>query len=89
MEQLVVCAAIDSLNYIRSESSYINFLPSTVPGPARSAEIDFLTTGNLPQATNQTLVTIYEPGSTRDAVADPYTAPIGPSAGDFFNVTST
>jgi len=53
-----------------------------VPGPARTAEIDFLATGNFPQATNQTLVTIYPPYSKRDPIADPYTVPVGPPAGD-------
>jgi hypothetical protein len=54
-----------------------------VPGPARTAEIDFLVTGNIPKATNQTLVTIYPPHSKRGPIADPYTVPIGPLAGDF------
>jgi hypothetical protein len=54
-----------------------------VPGPARTAEIDFLTTGQFPNATNQTLVTIYGPGSKKVPIPDPYTAPIGSLAGDF------
>ena len=53
-----------------------------VPGPAQTAMIEFLTTGKLPLATNQTLVTIYSPGSVRGPIADPYTALIGPLAGD-------
>jgi len=54
-----------------------------VPGPARTAEIDFLATGQFPNATNQTLVTIYGPGSKKVPIPDPYTAPIGSLAGDF------
>ncbi|KAJ7121509.1 hypothetical protein C8R44DRAFT_786373 [Mycena epipterygia] len=53
-----------------------------VPGPARSAFIDFLATGNLPAATNQTFATIYEPGSKRDPIPDPYSVPVGVAAGD-------
>ncbi|KAJ7692912.1 hypothetical protein B0H17DRAFT_933686 [Mycena rosella] len=53
-----------------------------VPGPARSAFIDFLATGNLPAATNQTFATIYEPGSKRAPIPDPYSVPTGPEAGD-------
>ncbi|KAJ7760182.1 hypothetical protein B0H14DRAFT_2973895 [Mycena olivaceomarginata] len=53
-----------------------------VPGPARSAFIDFLATGNLPAATNQTFATIYEPGSQRDPIPDPYSVPVGVEAGD-------
>ncbi|KIM77254.1 hypothetical protein PILCRDRAFT_12233 [Piloderma croceum F 1598] len=46
-----------------------------VPGPARSAFIDFLVTGELPRAVNQTFATIYEPRSKRDPVPDPYAVP--------------
>jgi len=53
-----------------------------VPGPARTAEMNFLTTGNFPEATNQTFVTIYPPGSARGPVSDPYAVPVGPLAGD-------
>jgi hypothetical protein len=53
-----------------------------VPGPARSAFIDFLASGKFPTATNETLVTIYEPGSTRDPIPDEYSVPIGAEAGD-------
>ncbi|KAJ7599803.1 hypothetical protein C8J56DRAFT_908924 [Mycena floridula] len=53
-----------------------------IPGPARSAFIEFLATGNLPSATNETFVTIYEPGSQRDPIPDPYSVPVGPDAGD-------
>jgi hypothetical protein len=58
------------------------FLFFSVPGPAQTAEFDFIMTGNLPEATNQTLVTIYSPHSERGPIEDPYLAPIGPSAGD-------
>lgn len=54
----------------------------TVPGPARSAFVNFLATGNLPAATNQTFATIYEPGSQRDPIPDPYSVPVGVEAGD-------
>jgi hypothetical protein len=57
-------------------------LVHTVPGPARSAFVDFLATGNLPAATNQTFATIYEPGSQRNAIPDPYSVPVGVEAGD-------
>ncbi|KAJ7837987.1 hypothetical protein B0H14DRAFT_2790225 [Mycena olivaceomarginata] len=53
-----------------------------VPGPARSAFISFLATGNLPAATNQTFATIYEPGSQRNPIPDPYLVPVGVEAGD-------
>jgi len=65
---------------VRHGDSHGTFI---VPGPARTAEIDFLATGRFPNATNQTLVTIYGPGSKKVPILDPYTAPIGPSAGDF------
>ncbi|KDQ19582.1 hypothetical protein BOTBODRAFT_170657 [Botryobasidium botryosum FD-172 SS1] len=54
----------------------------TVDGPAYSAEMEFLATGELPSAIDETLVTIYTPGMQRGQIADPYTAPIGPPAGD-------
>ena len=53
-----------------------------VPGPARSAEIEFLKTGVLPHPADQQFVTIYAPGSVRGPVADPYNVPTGPDAGD-------
>jgi hypothetical protein len=58
-----------------------------VPGPARTAEFEFLATGKFPQPKNDTFVTIYNPGSNRGPIADPYTAPIGLSAGDMNNTT--
>jgi len=51
-------------------------------GPARTAEFNFLATGNWPKMTNDTLVSVYEPGSNRGPISDPYTAPNGPLAGD-------
>ncbi|KAJ6530552.1 hypothetical protein B0H19DRAFT_1191439 [Mycena capillaripes] len=53
-----------------------------VPGPARSAFINFLATGNLPKPTDQIFATIYEPGSQRDPIPDPYAVPVGVGAGD-------
>lgn len=44
--------------------------------------IQYLTTGALPEPTNQTLVSVYASGTPRDAIADPYTAPLGEAAGD-------
>ncbi|KDQ19584.1 hypothetical protein BOTBODRAFT_443473 [Botryobasidium botryosum FD-172 SS1] len=58
----------------------------TVDGPAQLAEVTFIATGNLPSATDETLVTIYTPGMERGPIADPYTAPIGPAAGDTTSV---
>ena len=55
---------------------------SVVFGPARTAEFNFLATGNWPKMTNDTLVSIYEPGCNRGPIEDPYTAPNGPLAGD-------
>ncbi|KAK3056985.1 hypothetical protein LTR09_002023 [Extremus antarcticus] len=50
----------------------------------QSTEItkEFLRTGNLPAAINDTFVTVYEPGSKREPVADPYDVPTGFAAGD-------
>jgi len=53
-----------------------------VPGPARDAEIAFLANGTIPSPTNQTLVTIFGPGSQIDPPADPYAVPVGDVAGD-------
>ena len=58
----------------------------TVPGPARSAEIEFLKTGVLPHPTDQQFVTIYAPGSVRGPISDPYDVPTGPSAGDMSGI---
>ncbi|KDQ19580.1 hypothetical protein BOTBODRAFT_28154 [Botryobasidium botryosum FD-172 SS1] len=57
-----------------------------IPGPAHLAEIEFLATGKLPSAINETLMTIYTPGMKRGPIADPYTAPIGPAAGDMSSI---
>ncbi|EIM92798.1 uncharacterized protein STEHIDRAFT_136539 [Stereum hirsutum FP-91666 SS1] len=59
-----------------------------VPGPARSAEIEFLTTGNVSASSNETLATIYYPGDVRAALPDPYSVLLGPLAGDV-NVNGT
>lgn len=65
-------------------------LPSSVAGnPARQAEITYLTTGVFPtESTNETIYAVYKPGTPRGALADPYTAPIGPPAGDVHAVSS-
>lgn len=63
--------------------AFVSFNGSfSVPGPASSAEIQFLATGILPNATNQTFISIYTPGSQRDPIADPYSVPVGAEAGD-------
>lgn len=59
-----------------------------VPGPARSAEIEFLTTGNVSASSNETLATIYYPGDVRAALPDPYSVLLGPLAGDV-NINGT
>ncbi|KAF7969924.1 hypothetical protein HWV62_25526 [Athelia sp. TMB] len=57
----------------------------TVPGPAQSAEIEFLQTGKFPQATNETYMTVYEPGSTRAQIPSPYDVPLWWPLTDLFN----
>ncbi|KAF9458282.1 hypothetical protein BDZ94DRAFT_1173972 [Collybia nuda] len=52
---------------------------SLIPGPARSAAFSFLTTGVFPTATNQSLVSVFPPGTPRDPISDPYVVPIGPN----------
>ena len=42
----------------------------------------FLRTGILPSAVNETLVTVYTPGMTRDPISNPYSVPTGERAGD-------
>jgi hypothetical protein len=61
-----------------------------VLGPARTAEFEFLMTGSLPKSQNHTFLTIYhdETGNNRGPIADPYTAPIGPLAGDMIEKVS-
>ncbi|KAF7969925.1 hypothetical protein HWV62_25528 [Athelia sp. TMB] len=56
----------------------------TVICAARSVEIEFLRTGKFPKATNETYVTVYEPGSTRAKIPSPYDVPVGPAAGDIY-----
>lgn len=68
--------------YVRGHCAVGFNISLAVPGPARMAEIDFLNTGVLPKARNQTLVTIYTSRSGEVPIAEPYTAPIGPLAGD-------
>lgn len=63
-------------------------VPFTDPGPTSSTVIQFLKTGNFPNATNQTFITVYPPGSQRDPIPDPYSVPVGPEAGDFFRWTT-
>ncbi|KAJ7157984.1 hypothetical protein C8R43DRAFT_882882 [Mycena crocata] len=71
--------ALNSVLVVRHGDDHGSY---NVPGPARSAFITFLATGNLPNATNQTFATIYEPHSCRDPIPDPYSVPTGPEAGD-------
>lgn len=53
-----------------------------VPGIAKDIEFEFIRTGVFPKAKNETYVTVYEPGSKREAVLDPYDLPTGVAAGD-------
>lgn len=43
---------------------------------------EFLRTGVLPCARNETFLTVYEPGMMRAPIANPYDVPTGPAAGD-------
>lgn len=54
----------------------------TVPGPARSLEFEFLTTGKLPSTT---IEIYYPPSGTRGPNPDPYSDPVGPLAGDIYS----
>lgn len=59
-----------------------------VPGPARDAEIEFLTTGSVSPSSNESLATVYYPGDVRAAIPDPYAVPLGTVAGDV-NINGT
>lgn len=59
---------------------------SQVPGPVRDAEIAYLVTGVLPTATEQTFISVFEVGQTIPDPEDPYSVPVGPAAGDGFDV---
>ncbi|EGN95189.1 hypothetical protein SERLA73DRAFT_162724 [Serpula lacrymans var. lacrymans S7.3] len=50
--------------------------------PAAAMEVSFLATGVLPNVTDEELVTVYTPGSTRGPIPDPYSVPVGPLAGE-------
>ncbi|KAE9401104.1 hypothetical protein BT96DRAFT_880708 [Gymnopus androsaceus JB14] len=56
-----------------------------VPGPVRDVEIAYLTTGVFPEATNQTFISVFEPGQTIPGPEDPYAVPVGPAAGEGFS----
>lgn len=58
-------------------------LVMTVPNqPSSILTREFLRTGTLPSARNETLVTVYSPGTVRAPIADPYDVPVGDGAGD-------
>ncbi len=58
-------------------------LTNTVPNtPSTAITKQFLSTGVLPKARNQTLVTVYEPGMKFGGIANPYNVPTGYQAGD-------
>lgn len=59
-----------------------------VPGPARDAEIEFLTTGSVSPSSNESLATVNYPGDVRAAIPDPYAVPLGTVAGDV-NINGT
>ena len=50
--------------------------------PSTLMEKQFITLGILPNATNQTLVTVYPPGAQLAPIANPYDVPTGAIAGD-------
>ncbi|KZP21575.1 alpha/beta-hydrolase [Athelia psychrophila] len=56
----------------------------TVPGASKNIEFEFIRTGVFPKAQNETYVTVYEPGSVRAPVSNPYDVPVGPAAGDIY-----
>ncbi|KAF7976114.1 hypothetical protein HWV62_7549 [Athelia sp. TMB] len=56
----------------------------SVPGAAQSIEVEFLLTGKFPEADNETFVTVYKPGSSRQRIPSPYGVPVGPAAGDIY-----
>ncbi|EIM92815.1 uncharacterized protein STEHIDRAFT_165026 [Stereum hirsutum FP-91666 SS1] len=60
----------------------------SVPGPARDAEIEFLTTGSVSPSSNESLATVNYPGDVRAAIPDPYAVPPGTVAGDV-NINGT
>lgn len=53
-----------------------------VDQPSTAITKAFLNTGILPEAQDSNEVTVYMPGMTRGAVADPYEVPTGAVAGD-------
>ena len=50
--------------------------------PSTHITKEYLRTGILPKARNETLVTVYEPAMVRGPVSDPYNVPTGFIAGD-------
>ena len=50
--------------------------------PSSLIETQFISTGVLPEATNQTLFTVYPPGAQLAPIANPYDVPTGAIAGD-------
>ncbi|KZP19742.1 alpha/beta-hydrolase [Athelia psychrophila] len=56
----------------------------SVPGAAKDIAFEYIRTGVFPNATNETFVTVYEPGSVRANISSPYEVPVGPAAGDIY-----
>ena len=82
--KLYFCAA-----FSRSDVSYgdiaklILGISWTVPNQTSTAiEKEYLLTGVLPAFRNDSSVTVYIPGMTRDPIPDPYDVPTGFVAGD-------
>ncbi|KAH8798718.1 Alpha/Beta hydrolase protein [Flagelloscypha sp. PMI_526] len=53
-----------------------------VPGPARDAIFEYIRTGRVSPSSNETLATVYPPGTTRGAIPDPYSVGYGTEYGD-------
>ena len=63
--------------------AWLDILTIAVPTtPSTAITKEFLRTGVLPKARNETLVTVYEPGMKFGLIADPYDVPTGYQAGD-------
>ncbi|KAK5132454.1 hypothetical protein LTR08_009065 [Meristemomyces frigidus] len=65
---------------VRHEDDHVSF--GLVHQPSTLLTKEFLRTGVLPTARNETLVTVYTPGMEREPIPDLYDVPTGPAAGD-------
>ena len=50
--------------------------------PSSVVTTEFIRTGKLPAARNETLVSVYPPGKELSCIADPYDVPTGAVVGD-------